>query len=237
MAAPGPLVKQSGHSADIWKDGRTALGARAYSISGGVVEPRLRALSMGIVFTAVAVGFAYAVPRAVESVVADQVVNQIGAEDPPPDRNEPIDVGGGGEEGPGDNHGAAVSAAAHCDLAGAAHGEFVREVAHDKDITVAEVESLCEAAVANQEASAHGRPDKPGKPDRPGKSQDKKNGNGPGGADKRGGADTPPKFEVPDGGGEPDEPGKGHSGEHGKPDDTPGGESGSGNGKGGGGKK
>jgi hypothetical protein len=209
------------------------------------VEPRLRALTMGVVFTAVAVGFAYAVPRAVESVVTDQVVDQIGAEDPPPDRNEPIDVGGSGaggpdgEGGPQDNHGAAVSAAAHCDLAGAAHGAFESEVAKDKDITVEEVEARCEEAVASQESQGQGRPDKPGKPDRPGKSdgkKGKKEGNGPDGPGKSGGSDEPPEFDVPGGAGEPDEPGKGQSGEHGKPEGSPGGGPDKDKSKGGGGK-
>jgi hypothetical protein len=195
---------------------------------------------MGVAFTAVAVGFAYAVPRAVESVVTDQVVDQIGAEDPPPDRKEPIDVGGGvegSEGGPGDNHGAAVSAAAHCDLDGAAHGAFVSEVAKDKDITVEEVEARCEEAVAGQEGHGRGRPDTPGNPDRPGKSNGKKKGDGPDRPDERGGPDKPPKVEVPDGVEEPEPPGKGQSGEHGKPDDSPGGGPGNDKSNGGGPKK
>lgn len=207
------------------------------------MEPRLRALTMGVVFTVVAVGFAYAVPRAVESVVTDQVGDQIDAQDPPPDRNEPIDVGGsgegeggpGGEGGPKDNHGAAVSAAAHCDLAGAVHGAFVSEVAKDKDITVEEVEARCEEALANQESQGRGRPDKPGKSH--GEKDGKKEGNGPDRPGKGGGPDKPPEFEVPGGAGEPEKPDRGQSGEHGKPEDSPGGGPDQDKSKGGGGKK
>jgi hypothetical protein len=50
-----------------------------------------------------------------------------------------------------DNHGAAVSTAAHCPIKGREHGELVRSIAHDKDATVADAKAACEAALAAQE--------------------------------------------------------------------------------------
>ena len=53
-----------------------------------------------------------------------------------------------------DNHGAAVSTAAHCPIKGRAHGELVRSIAQDKDATVADAEAACAAALAELEEQA-----------------------------------------------------------------------------------
>jgi hypothetical protein len=63
------------------------------------------------------------------------------------------------------NHGAAVSAAAHCRLKGAAHGALVRSVAADKNATPAGSRSACLAAGGKPKmapgnsahANAHGK--------------------------------------------------------------------------------
>ena len=138
---------------------------------------------VAMALTVLAAGFAYAMPKAM-STSATEVPTDTLALDPtgsthtptatpsPTPTDEPDeDDGDGGART--DNHGAAVSTAAHCDLHGKAHGEFVRSVAHDKDATVAEVEAACEAAKAAAEAEAaagtdekvrpargHGKPDK-----------------------------------------------------------------------------
>jgi hypothetical protein len=70
-----------------------------------------------------------------------------------------------------DNHGAAVSTAAHCDLPGSAHGELVSSIAHDKEATVADAQAACAAAQAaaaaaptsDESADGHGQ----GKPEKP----------------------------------------------------------------------
>ena len=47
-----------------------------------------------------------------------------------------------------ENHGKAVSTAAHCAIKGRAHGELVRSVAQDKDATVESAQAACDAALA-----------------------------------------------------------------------------------------
>ena len=127
---------------------------------------------MALALTVLAAGFAYAMPRTVltnadeDPQEAELVLSPTGsthtstATTPKPKKTDD-----GGEEGPerAENHGAASSTAAHCDLDGKAHGEFVRSIAHDKDATVAEVEAACAAAEAADAASddaddvTHGR--------------------------------------------------------------------------------
>jgi hypothetical protein len=72
----------------------------------------------------------------------------------------------------GDNHGKAVSTAAHCDLKGRAKGALVSSVARDKSATVESAQAACDAAVATSEAA--GVQAKPGggpKPDRSSKPE------------------------------------------------------------------
>jgi hypothetical protein len=167
----------------------------------------LKVLAISMVFTTVAMGFAYALPSAFRGA-ASQVSEELDMFDDSKGQTEeePLDVGfqaksakGKGAQGatgaqssesPKDskggtsqdaNHGAVVSVAAHCPVTGRAHGEFVREVAQDKEMTVAEAEEACTAAVAAQEDQVKlakpdkrtrpvppAKPEKPTKPDRAG---------------------------------------------------------------------
>ncbi|MDQ3646527.1 MAG: hypothetical protein M3345_06265 [Actinomycetota bacterium] len=112
------------------------------------------AILAGVVFAIAVVGFAYAVPRAIQTAANDfEAAQAAGTKSPDPDA-----------EGPGANHGAAVSTAAHCRVKGRAHGELVRSIARDKDATVADAESACQAAIATYGTKAHGKPAKTGKP-------------------------------------------------------------------------
>jgi hypothetical protein len=128
--------------------------------------------TMALALTVLAAGFAYAMPRTVltnaeDPQQAELVLSPTGsthtstATTPRPKKTKD-----GAEEDSAEhdeNHGAAVSTAAHCDLDGRAHGEFVRSIAHDKDATVAEVEAACAAAQAADATAAdaddvtHGR--------------------------------------------------------------------------------
>lgn len=139
----------------------------------------LKSMLTAVVFTAVAVGFAFAMPAVINT--AAQVPTQVEplvepsvlqshtptATIPPEDEED-------GKDHP-ENHGAAVSTAAHCPVKGKAHGELVRSIAQDKDATVAEAEAACEAALAAaaaEPAKAKGKPDKtarvkPAKPPKP----------------------------------------------------------------------
>lgn len=144
----------------------------------------VKSLLTAIVFTAVAVGFAFAMPAIVttsarvptelEPVVEASVLptHTPTASVPPEEENED-------KEHP-DNHGAAVSIAAHCPIKGKAHGELVRSIAKDKDATVADAETACDAALAAAVAAPareKGKPDKverakaprPPKPPKPSK--------------------------------------------------------------------
>jgi hypothetical protein len=69
---------------------------------------------------------------------------------------EESDTEGKEEGADAEGHGAVVSAAAHCDLHGRAHGEFVSGIAHDTEATPESVEAACAEAVAAQPASVHG---------------------------------------------------------------------------------
>ena len=66
-----------------------------------------------------------------------------------------------------DNHGKAVSTAAHCDLKGRAKGQLVSSVARDKSATVESAQAACDAAIA---AAAAGTSTKPAKAPKPGKA-------------------------------------------------------------------
>ena len=73
-------------------------------------------------------------------------------------------------DGTADNHGKAVSTAAHCAVKGRAHGELVRSIAQDKDATVAEAQAACDAAVAAAAlAPAKVKPAKPAHAAKPAK--------------------------------------------------------------------
>ena len=138
---------------------------------------RGHSFTLALALTVFAAGFAYAMPRTVltnadEDVPQEQelVLTPTGsthtstATTPKPKKTKVKDEtdGDGGTER-AENHGAAVSTAAYCDLEGKAHGEFVRSIAHDKDATVAEVEAACAAAQAagattdDDDDATHGR--------------------------------------------------------------------------------
>jgi hypothetical protein len=139
---------------------------------------RSHGFTLALALTVLAAGFAYAMPRAM-NVNAEEPTDGVvltptgsthtltASPSPTPTESDDDD----GDEGRPENHGAAVSTAAHCDLDGKAHGAFVRSIAHDKDATVAEVEAACEAAQAAAATAAdsddgathgrgHGKPDK-----------------------------------------------------------------------------
>lgn len=66
-----------------------------------------------------------------------------------------------------DNHGKAVSTAAHCDLKGRAKGQLVSSVARDKEATVESAQAACDAAIA----AAAGVSSKPVKAPKPPKAE------------------------------------------------------------------
>lgn len=70
-----------------------------------------------------------------------------------------------------ENHGLAVSTAAHCDLKGRAKGQLVKQIARDKQATVETAQAACDASLAAHEAgAASAKPAKPahaGKPAKP----------------------------------------------------------------------
>lgn len=75
-------------------------------------------------------------------------------EDGEDEEAEDDDEGEGSEAGRPDNHGKAVSTAAHCEgLQGRARGALVSSVARDKSATVESAEAACAAALAEQEAA------------------------------------------------------------------------------------
>ncbi|CAN5588896.1 hypothetical protein BH18ACT16_BH18ACT16_07440 [soil metagenome] len=152
----------------------------------------LKVLTISMVFTTVAMGFAYALPSALrgaasqaseelEMVEEGEPTGEVAAQETEGDTGvESDDEGSEGESSEeaggtaqGHNHGAVVSVAAHCSVKGRAHGELVREVARSKDMTVAEAEEACKAAVAAQEDGVkpgkHAKPEKPAKPGKPAK--------------------------------------------------------------------
>jgi hypothetical protein len=116
-----------------------------------------------------AAGFAYAMPRAMNtSADGEQVaplvsptpsITPTATVSPTP---EPTESDDGDDGGAKDNHGEVVSTAAHCPVKGKAHGELVRSIAKDKDATVADAEAACAAALAAEAAAVpkeHGKPD------------------------------------------------------------------------------
>ena len=155
---------------------------------------KLRGILLGIVFTALAVGFAAAMPGAMR--VSDVGSSQAKKETPKPDKSkaaegseeqesEVKEAEGSENEDPkekaaGDNHGSVVSAIAKCDVKGRWHGEAVRSIAQDKDADLTDVAAACAAAQAaaaaappkgkpdhagsNGKQSAGGKPDDTGKP-------------------------------------------------------------------------
>lgn len=124
-------------------------------------------LLVAMALVVLAAGFAYAMPGAQnmsaegsgtdepEAIVAPTpsvtpTATATAAPDPQPtDAPDEED----GEDAPKENHGQAVSTAAHCDIRGQAHGQLVRSIATDKDATVADAEAACAAAIAAQEAA------------------------------------------------------------------------------------
>ena len=67
-----------------------------------------------------------------------------------------------------ENHGKAVSTAAHCDLKGRAKGQLVSSIARDKTATAATAQAACDAALAAQQAApAKTKPVKAAKPAKP----------------------------------------------------------------------
>ena len=119
---------------------------------------RLRGLLLGIVFAAVAVGFAVAMPGAM-TVLDDDAEDSIEltqSETPKPAKSKVKEAGPEEVEGTeldetsggDDNHGASVSIVARCDVKGRWHGEAVRSIAQNPDATAADAEAACDAAKA-----------------------------------------------------------------------------------------
>ena len=130
-------------------------------------DRRAHSFTLALALTVLAAGFAYAMPRTVltnadeevqQDVQQDQDVVLTPADStqtptlststPSKKTKEKDETGEDGDSQRTENHGAAVSTAAQCDLDGKAHGEFARSIAHDKDATAAEVEAACAAAQA-----------------------------------------------------------------------------------------
>lgn len=141
---------------------------------------KVRGFLTGIVFAAIAVGFAWAVPGAmtVSDVAPETSTTHVEkTKEPKPEKTKQPDAdeteAPEQEEAVGeDNHGDAVSTAAHCKLKSRAQGELVSAIAQDKDATVADAEAACAAALAAQasEGSQRGH----GKNGNKGKSEDHK---------------------------------------------------------------
>jgi hypothetical protein len=145
----------------------------------------VRTLATGAVFTLVGVGLAYAVPNSLGGPRAPgrAHIALVGAKHDgggANDRRGSSGTGRGeagakatgkrfGVKRAGHNHGAAVRAAAHCDVRGKAHGELVRSIAGDEEATVADATAACAAAVADEadRSEGSGRPQKPATPAKP----------------------------------------------------------------------
>jgi hypothetical protein len=153
------------------------------------------ALLVGLALALMAAGFAFAMPSMVHvsATASDDVALQptgsthtetattptSSPKDKGKEEDESNDEAKDDDEGAkADNHGSAVSTAAHCDIKGRAHGELVRSIAQNKDATVVDAEAACEAATAalatagtepkakheksgkaSKSAPAHGKPD------------------------------------------------------------------------------
>jgi hypothetical protein len=149
----------------------------------------VRTLATGAVFTLVGVGLAYAVPNSLGGPRAPgrAHIALVGAKHDgggANDRRGSSGTGRGeaGAKAPGTrfgvnraglNHGAAVRAAAHCDVRGKAHGELVRSIAGDEEATVADATAACAAAVAAEadRSEGSGKPPKRATPARPAKPE------------------------------------------------------------------
>lgn len=132
---------------------------------------KLRGILLGIVFAAVAVGFAAAMPGAMRAsdigpdehaAATAQTPKPAKSKAPKPDETESEQEDDQDLEnaaGPQDNHGAVVSVVAKCDVKGRWHGEAVRSIAGNPDATLADAEAACAAAQAAAAAAgdAHGR--------------------------------------------------------------------------------
>lgn len=111
-------------------------------------------------------------PSAVADLVADSELEAIEVEATPEgetvDVTVPKDKGDEDDsddnEARPDNHGKAVSTAAHCDLKGRAKGQLVSSVARDKSATVESAQAACDAAIAAAAAGASSKPVKATKP-------------------------------------------------------------------------
>ena len=199
---------------------------------------QLKVFAISMVFTTVAMGFAYALPTALRDTAS-----QVPAAFELPEQEAGLLApsvqahGRGRSQGkpgdPGDeetkkedpegskhhssakdeNHGSVVRVAAHCSVTGRAHGELVRSVARDKDMTVADAERACKAATAKQEQVES---DESNKPESPGHSaqapgQVKSNEPAtPGNSAQAPGQAKPEKPATPASPGKPDNPGKSH---------------------------
>ena len=103
-----------------------------------------------------------AVDVAVEGETTDVTVPDEEDEDDPEDSDD-----ADGSDKP-ENHGKAVSTAAHCDLKGRAKGQLVSSIARDKTATAATAQAACDAAIAAQQtAPAKAKPVKAAKPAKP----------------------------------------------------------------------
>lgn len=93
-------------------------------------------------------------PSAVADLVEDSELEAIEVEPTPVtegDEDSPKEEGDETDETDGektDNHGKAVSTAAHCDLKGRSKGQLVNSVARDKSATVESAQAACDAAIA-----------------------------------------------------------------------------------------
>jgi hypothetical protein len=204
---------------------------------------QLKVFAISMVFTTVAMGFAYALPTALRDT-ASQVpaafelpeqeagllatsVQAHGRGRSQGKPGDPVDKETKTEDREGsknhssanhssakdENHGSVVRVAAHCSVTGRAHGELVRSVARDKDMTVADAERACKAATAKQEQVES---DESNKPETPGHSaqapgQVKSNEPAtPGNSAQAPGQAKPEKPATPASPGKPDNPGKSH---------------------------
>jgi hypothetical protein len=110
------------------------------------VRLKLMGASVGLAVLILGVGVAQGLPRS-NNLGSHTVKNGKRDDDSPkgskrPERDDPSK--------PNEGHGAAVSAAAHCDLKGPAHGAFVSSVATDKKATPVSAAAACKHAGGEQ---------------------------------------------------------------------------------------
>jgi len=131
---------------------------------------KIRSVAGGVIFLLLCAGGALAMPASftaepeeeVSSTLAD-LPEDLELEDATlavegettdvtvPDENEDGSEGDDSEKP--ENHGKAVSTAAHCDLKGRAKGQLVSSIARDKSATATTAQAACDAAIAAQEAA------------------------------------------------------------------------------------